>query len=177
MREGSALYDNLNPSRIIIGKEHKKCEDFVELLLSSADKKDIDTLFMDSTEAEAVKLFANTFLAMRISFFNELDSFSLFNNLDTEKIINGICLDERIGLGYNNPSFGYGGYCLPKDSKQLLANYQNIPQTLIEAIVRSNSVRKDFISDNILQSGAKVIGFYKLAMKDGSDNFRSSAIQ
>tara|TARA_B000000475_G_C15974951_1_gene438579 strand:+ start:184 stop:1362 length:1179 start_codon:yes stop_codon:yes gene_type:complete len=177
LREGSALYDNLNPSRIIIGKEHKKCEDFVELLLSSADKKDIDTLFMDSTEAEAVKLFANTFLAMRISFFNELDSFSLFNNLDTEKIINGICLDERIGLGYNNPSFGYGGYCLPKDSKQLLANYQNIPQTLIEAIVRSNSVRKDFISDNILQSGAKVIGFYKLAMKDGSDNFRSSAIQ
>lgn len=177
LREGQALKDNLYPSRIIIGGEYTEGIGFANLLLNSAIKKDIETLFMSSTEAEAVKLFANTYLAMRVSFFNELDSYALINNLDTKSIIEGVCLDERIGEGYNNPSFGYGGYCLPKDTKQLLANYDKIPQEIIKATVSSNKTRKDFIANQILKMNPKVVGFYRLSMKEGSDNYRSSAIQ
>ena len=176
LREGRALKDNLYPSRIIVGSHLDLGKEFANLLIEGAKKKDIDTLFMSPTEAEAVKLFANTYLALRVSFFNELDSYSLANDLDVRSIINGISLDPRIGGGYNNPSFGYGGYCLPKDTKQLLANYENIPQTLIKAIVTSNMVRKDFMSEEILKRNPQVVGFYRLAMKVGSDNFRSSAI-
>ena len=177
LREGQALKDNLYPSRIIVGSQCKAGVEFGNLLKGCAEKLDVETLFIRSTEAEAVKLFANTYLAMRVSFFNELDSYSLAHKLDTKSIINGVCLDDRIGDGYNNPSFGYGGYCLPKDTKQLLANYEQVPQTLIEAIVASNTTRKDLIANEILKRNPKIVGFYRLAMKEGSDNFRSSAIQ
>ena len=177
LREGQALKDNLYPSRIIVGSQCKAGAEFAGLLKQAAKKVDIETLFIRSSEAEAVKLFANTYLAMRVSFFNELDSYSLAHELDTKSIIDGVCLDDRIGAGYNNPSFGYGGYCLPKDTKQLLANYEQVPQTLIEAIVSSNTTRKDFIANEIIKMNPKVVGFYRLVMKEGSDNFRSSAIQ
>ena len=177
LREGQAFKDNLYPSRIIMGSQCKAGEEFVSLLKQGAKKIDIQTLFIRSSEAEAVKLFANTYLAMRVSFFNELDSYALTRKLDTKSIVDGVCLDERIGDGYNNPSFGYGGYCLPKDTKQLLANYGEVPQTLIEAIVSSNTTRKDLIANEILKRNPRVVGFYRLIMKQGSDNFRSSATQ
>ena len=177
LREGQALKDNLYPARIIVGNESKQSLEFANLLEQGAERKKIETLLISSTEAEAVKLFANTYLAMRISFFNELDSYALAHNLNTKNVIKGVCLDERIGMGYNNPSFGYGGYCLPKDTKQLLANYDKVPQTLIQAIVSSNSTRKDFIAEEIIKKNHDVVGFHRLIMKEGSDNFRSSAIQ